>query len=36
MIHTFDPKALHSVHVKDQESYDRGTQTILYVHAGYN
>ncbi|PIL30684.1 cytochrome P450 [Ganoderma sinense ZZ0214-1] len=29
MIHTFDPKALHSVHVKDQDSYDRGLQTIL-------
>ena len=35
-IHTYDPKALHSVHVKDQESYDRGPQTILYVHASYN
>ena len=35
-IHTYDPKALHSVHVKDQESYDRGPQTILYVHASYD
>ncbi|KAM5542773.1 hypothetical protein V8D89_003734 [Ganoderma adspersum] len=28
-IHVYDPKALHSVHVKDQESYHRGLQVIL-------
>ncbi|PIL26669.1 cytochrome P450 [Ganoderma sinense ZZ0214-1] len=29
IIHTYDPKALHSVHVKDQDSYDRGLQLML-------
>ncbi|KAI1782200.1 cytochrome P450 [Ganoderma leucocontextum] len=28
-LHVYDPKALHSVHVKDHENYDRGPQAIL-------
>ena len=30
-LHVYDPKALHSVHVRDQESYDRGHRTITCV-----
>nr|VWO95436.1 Isochorismate synthase/isochorismate-pyruvate lyase MbtI (EC (Salicylate synthase) (EC (Salicylate synthetase) (YbtS protein) (Yersiniabactin biosynthesis salicylate synthase YbtS) [Ganoderma boninense] len=29
MVHTFDPRALYSVHVKNQDSYDRGLQIML-------
>ncbi|TBU29234.1 cytochrome P450 [Dichomitus squalens] len=28
-LHVYDPKALHSIYVKDQESYSRGPRTIL-------
>ena len=31
MLHIYDPKALHSVYIKDQDSYYRGEKSIGYV-----
>ncbi|KAI1791311.1 cytochrome P450 [Ganoderma leucocontextum] len=28
-LHVYDPKALHSVHVKDQDNYDRGSRPLV-------
>ncbi|PIL26672.1 cytochrome P450 [Ganoderma sinense ZZ0214-1] len=30
-IHTYDPKALHAVYVKDQDSYTKGSRAILTI-----
>lgn len=30
-MHVYDTKALHSIFVKDQDSYYRGIQPITYV-----
>lgn len=30
-MHVYDTKALHSVFVKDQDSYYRGIESIAYV-----
>ncbi len=31
MLHIYDPKAMYSVYVKDQDNYYRGEKTIGYV-----
>ncbi|KAI1790098.1 cytochrome P450 [Ganoderma leucocontextum] len=32
MLHVYDPKAMHSIYVKDQESFYRGERTEWFVH----
>ena len=32
MLHVYDPKAMHSIYVKDQESYSRGEKATRYVY----
>ena len=33
LLHVYDPKALHSVFVKDQDHFDRGVVALAYVPA---
>ena len=31
MLHIYDPKAMHSIYVKDQDNYYRGEKAVGYV-----
>lgn len=31
MLHVYDPKAMHSIYVKDQDNYYRGEKSVRHV-----